>query len=140
VIVFIVREKDMNRKSLDQLGELQRAVMEVLWDRGEATVREVLEALQPRKQLAYTTVLSVMQKLDKLGWINHRSDKNTHVFIPARTRGMELTFSLQKLIRGVFQRDRLLAFEQLLAAEKLKPDELAALAKMIKDKERGRSK
>jgi BlaI family penicillinase repressor len=112
----------------------------VLWDRGEATVREVLEALQPRKQLAYTTVLSVMQKLDKLGWINHRSDKNTHVFIPARTRDLELTFSLQKLIRGVFQRDRLLAFEQLLAAEKLKPDELAALAKMIKDKERGRSK
>jgi BlaI family transcriptional regulator, penicillinase repressor len=130
----------MDRKSLDQLGALQRAVMEILWDKGQATVREVLEALQPRKQLAYTTVLSVMQKLDKLGWITHRSEKNTHVFMPARTRGTERTYSLQKLIRRVFQGDRLLAFEQLLTEEKLKPDELAALAKLIKDKERGRSK
>jgi BlaI family transcriptional regulator, penicillinase repressor len=129
----------MDRKSLDQLGKLQRAVMEVLWDKGEATVREVLEALGSRK-LAYTTVLSVMQKLDKLGWIRHRSDKNTHVFMARRTRHTESHYSLQQLIRRVFQGDKLLAFQQLLAEETLKPEELAALAKMIKDKERGRSK
>jgi hypothetical protein len=54
----------MQRKSLDDLGELQRTVLETVWDLREANVHQVRERLGKRKKLAYTTVLSAMQKLE----------------------------------------------------------------------------
>jgi len=63
------RENDpMDNNSIDSLGELQRAVMEAIWEMGEASVHDVREVLARRKKLAYTTVLTVMQKLEKAGW------------------------------------------------------------------------
>ncbi len=47
-----------------QLGELEEAIMEIVWQRdAEVTVREVWEALQPTRSLAYTTVMTVMSRL-----------------------------------------------------------------------------
>lgn len=63
----------MSRGSLDDLGELQKTVMEIVWTLGEASVNQVRAKLGRRK-LAYTTVLSVMQKLDKAGWLTHREE------------------------------------------------------------------
>lgn len=45
------------------LGELEQAIMEVLWRKGKATVREVHDALSKRRDLAYTTVMTVMTRL-----------------------------------------------------------------------------
>ena len=66
----------MTRKSLDELGALQRRVVEVLWGRGEGTVHQVVDSLvdDQGKKPAYTTVLSVLQKLEKAGWVEHRRE------------------------------------------------------------------
>ncbi len=59
----------MERKAWDNLGELQRTVLETVWEMGEAGVHQVRERLnRKKKKLAYTTVLSAMQKLEKAGW------------------------------------------------------------------------
>ncbi len=48
------------------LGELERAVMDHLWDSSEPqTVRQVHEALSAHRELAYTTVMTVLQRLAK---------------------------------------------------------------------------
>ncbi len=57
----------MTPRPLHELGELQREILELLWQRGEASVRELLEGLQRERAPAYTTVLSVLQKLEKAG-------------------------------------------------------------------------
>ena len=57
----------MAKKSLDDLGELQRAVIEIVWDLGQASVHQVRRQLSRKKKLAYTTVLTAMQKLEKAG-------------------------------------------------------------------------
>ena len=62
----------MSRKSLDHFGELQRAVIEVVWELGEASVRQVWKRLCRNKELAYTTVLTAMQRLERAGWLKHR--------------------------------------------------------------------
>ena len=65
----------MTRKRLDELGSLQLAVMEVLWKKGEGSVQSVREALaRKKKSPAYTTILSVLQKLEKAGWVGHRAE------------------------------------------------------------------
>lgn len=66
------------------LHELDREVMEEVWRRGEATVRDVLGALD--RERAYTTVLTVMGTLFRKGLLTRRRDGRTDVYAPALTR------------------------------------------------------
>jgi predicted transcriptional regulator len=67
------------------LHDLEREIMEEMWGREEATVRDVLEALNARqdRQRAYTTVMTVMQILDKKRLLTRRRDGRTDVYAAA---------------------------------------------------------
>jgi predicted transcriptional regulator len=68
------------------LGELERAVMDVLWDRDEpAVVRDVARALEPR-ELAYTTVMTVLDRLAKKGFVRRERDGRAWRYEPANSR------------------------------------------------------
>src|SRR5262245_30843685 len=121
----------MARKSIDHLGRLQKAVMETVWEMGEATVQQVLDRLGRARALAYTTVLSVMQKLEKAGWLRHRGEGRTYVYQPTRSRAEAGKTSLRKFTERVFGGDPLLLFQHLLEDQDLSAADLAALRKMI---------
>ena len=118
-------------KSLDALGELQTAVMEAVWRLGEATVQQVRDELARSKPLAYTTVLSAMQKLEKAGWLDHRSEARSYVYFPRQSRQQAAGSALAQFTRRIFQGDPLLLFEHLLKDERLKDEDLAELRKTI---------
>ncbi|MHC4354920.1 MAG: BlaI/MecI/CopY family transcriptional regulator, partial [Planctomycetota bacterium] len=98
----------MSGKLLDDLGELQRAVIEVVWERGEASVHQVRAKLSRRKKLAYTTVLTAMQKLEKAGWLRHRSEGKVYIYAPTRTREEAGARSVRKFLDRIFDGDALL--------------------------------
>src|SRR5262245_19176714 len=98
----------MGRQSHDDLGRLRKAVMETVWDLGEATVQQVLERLSRDRPLAYTTILSAMQKLEKAGWLRHREEGRTYVYQPTRSRTEAGKRSLRKFTDHVFGGDPLL--------------------------------
>ncbi len=129
----------MTGKRLDELGSLQQAVMDVLWSREEATVEDVRGVLSGRRP-AYTTVLSVLQKLEKAGWVRHRPEGRAYVYAAARSREQAGASSLWKFIDGVFRGDPMLLFERLFDGDRLDDGDLAVLREMIerKRKERGR--
>lgn len=62
--------------------------METLWDRGSATVRDVMEALNPGapRPRAYTTYLTICQRLDVKGLLSRDRDGRTDVYTPAVSR------------------------------------------------------
>jgi len=61
--------------------------MEQVWQRGQATVREVMEALNSaRKQRAYTTIMTIMVRLDEKGLLRRRKRGKTHIYRPAMSR------------------------------------------------------
>src|ERR1044071_10214524 len=68
-----------------QLTALQVAVMRVLWDRAEATVAEIWEALRPERGLAQTTVATLLSRLDKRGVVGHRREARQFVYRPLVT-------------------------------------------------------
>jgi predicted transcriptional regulator len=71
---------------VSSLGELERAVMEVLWDRGTpAAVRDVARALSER-ELAYTTVMTVLDRLAKKGFVRRQRDGRAWRYEPENTR------------------------------------------------------
>ena len=76
----------MKGKSLDQLGELQRQVLEIIWELGRATVHQVRDQLAEDRNLAYTTILTTMQKLEKAGLLTHERRGKIYVYQPTQSR------------------------------------------------------
>lgn len=68
-----------------ELHELEALVMDHLWDAGEATVRQTLDALNAsdKRQRAYTTVMTIMNRLDAKGLLSRRREGRTDVYAPA---------------------------------------------------------
>jgi predicted transcriptional regulator len=76
------------------LGELERAVMDHLWSSTEPqTVRQVHEALASRRNLAYTTIMTVLQRLAKKNLVIQQRDDRAHRYLPVHGRD-ELVASL----------------------------------------------
>ena len=70
-----------------RLGDLERAVMDHLWSTPEPqTVRQVHEALSARRELAYTTVMTVLQRLAKKNLVSQLRDDRAHRYAPTRGR------------------------------------------------------
>jgi predicted transcriptional regulator len=105
--------------------------MEVLWSKGEATVQAVREALGTRKRPAYTTVLSVLQKLEKSGWVGHRAEGRAYVYAPRRSRRHAGVSALWKFIDGVFRGDPRLMLQHLIEGDRLDEADLIEIRKMI---------
>ena len=70
------------------LHELETEIMEELWDRGEASVRDVLDALNARRTpaRAYTTILTVMQRLHEKELLRRERRGRLHVYVPVLSR------------------------------------------------------
>jgi BlaI family penicillinase repressor len=124
----------MGSKLLDDLGQLQRAVIEVVWNLGEASVHQVRKELASKKKLAYTTVLTAMQKLEKAGWLRHRTEGKVYIYSPTRTREQAGANSVLKFVERIFDGDALLMFQHLMSQSKLSDKELQELRKMIDEK------
>jgi BlaI family penicillinase repressor len=128
----------MPRDSLDELGELQKVVMEAAWELGEATVQQIRDRIGGDKPQAYTTVLSVMQKLEKAGWLDHRAEGRTYVYRPTRSRREVGSTSLRSFTQKVFRGDPLLLFQHLIDDETLSEGDLKALKAMIDSRRKER--
>ena len=132
----------MARASIDRLGSLQKAVMEAVWDLGEATVPQVRDRLDRQPMPAYTTVLSVLQKLEKSGWLTHRALGRSYIYLPVRSRQEAGETSVRTFIERVFRGDPLQMFQHLLEDQDLSDDDLKTLKTMIdrRRKEKGKEK
>jgi predicted transcriptional regulator len=88
------------------LGELQYAVMEVLWARGDATVQEVVTELSHARRPAYTTILTVLRALERRGYVRHacqdgtRKFRYTAVISAEETRRRAVRDAVARVFRG----------------------------------------
>lgn len=130
----------MSRQPMDRLGKLQRAVVEAVWEMGEATVRQVWERLCPEKEVSYTTILAAMQRLEKSGWLRHRAEGKTNVYRPTRTREQAGLSSVRAFVQGMFGGSALLMFRHLVEEGELSDKELQELQRLIEEKRKGRQR
>ncbi len=130
----------MGKKPLDHFGKLQRAIIEIVWDLGEASVREVWKRLRRKKELVYTTVLTSMQRLEKDGWLTHRVEGNKNIYMPTKTRAQAGAGSVRKFIHKMFNGNAALLFQQLVEEDELSDKELRELKRLIDKKEKEKKK
>lgn len=80
----------------------QIEVMNVVWDRGQATVAEVWEALSAKRKIARNTVQTVMTRLEEKGWLGHEENGAAFVYFPRRRREATLRSMVAALVDTAF--------------------------------------
>ena len=116
------------------LGELEGAIMDIVWARDEVTVREVLDELNHSRSLAYTTVLTVMGRLVDKGLLTQDKVGRAHLYRPAMSReayAAEVAGQVTRSLVEDFGDIALAQFSQELNS--LDPDRLAALNTLIRE-------
>lgn len=98
----------MARSKSATLTEAELRIMNVLWDRGSATVHEVLEALPAKPALAYNSVLTIIRILEKKGYAKHvqMKDQRAHVYLPQVDRKDATRFEVRHLMSRFFGNSR----------------------------------
>lgn len=119
-----------------RLADLQLAIMQVLWDRGESTVADVRDALAPDRKLAYTTVGTMLAKMEAGRHVAHRSDGRVNIYRPLLRKDQVSQSMVSDLAERLFQGDVTEMMCSLLDGRDVTPEELTRLKKLIRDKER----
>jgi len=130
----------MSKQPLDHLGQLQRAVIEAIWELREASVRQIWKQLSQKKDLAYTTVLTAMQRLEQAGWLRHRVEGRKNIYMPTRTREQAGVKSVRKFVQRMYRGNAFLMFQHLIDEGELNDEELGKLRKLIDSKRKERQK
>lgn len=125
----------MTDRSEAKLSGLQLAVMRAVWDAGEATVADVQTALRGERDLAPTTVATLLKRLEKRGLLTHRSEGRQFVYsalVDADDVGRSLVGELARDLYGGKGAD---LFAHLLDATEVSEDDLARIRRMIEERE-----
>jgi len=84
------------------LSEAQLEIMNVVWAGGEVTVTDVWAELARRRRVARNTVLTLMDRLEKKGWLTRRADGQTHYYSAAAPRAATLGNVVSRLVDAAF--------------------------------------
>jgi predicted transcriptional regulator len=84
------------------LGDLEAEIMECIWEMGSASVRGVHECLLGRRDIAYTTVMTVMSRLAEKGLLARRQDGRAYIYTPVQTRDAFCTGVVKRVMAGLF--------------------------------------
>ena len=119
------------------LTGLQVALLRVLWQRGEASVAEICEALRPDRTLAQTTVATVLSRLEKRGVVAHRREARQFVYRASITEGDVRGSMVQELTERLFHGDVAELVSHLLSAREIGSDDLARVKLLVEAHEKG---
>jgi predicted transcriptional regulator len=121
----------MARKKSLTLTEAELRIMRVLWNQPKATVAEVTDALKDDAGLAYTTVLTMMQILEKKGYVTHRKIGRAFVYEPVVAREQASRDAIKHVVKRFFNNSPELLVLNLLENEQITGKELRRLRKLI---------
>lgn len=113
------------------LGDVQLAIMRVLWQHGEAAVAEVHEALRDERGLAPTTVATMLVKMEKKGVVTHRAIGRRFIYRAAVSESEVRRSMVGELTDRLFQGNVAALLSHLLSEHDLDTDELAQVRALI---------
>ena len=126
----------MKKGKIHRLGDLQLRIMKVLWAREEATVADVFEELGKDADLAYTTVSTMLRKMEARGLITHRTEGRSFVYRAKVASEAVSRSMIDHLVDRMFEGNLTAAVNHLLTTREVSREELKALERLIADRKR----
>ncbi len=121
----------MARSKSATLTEAELRIMNVLWDKGSATVHELLNGIPAQPVLAYNSVLTVVRILEKKGYVKHVKDRRSHVYIPRVDRKNASRFEVGHLVSRFFGNSHELLVLNILEEKGIDEEELQRLRQLL---------
>lgn len=117
------------------LGDLQHAIMRVLWERREAPVAEVHAALFDQRGLALTTIATMLSKMEKKGVVSRRMEGRGFVYEPAVSESEVNRSMVSELTEQLFDGNAAALVTHLLTEQQIASGDLDAIKQLIEDHE-----
>ncbi len=121
-----------------RLGRVQMKIMQVLWEKGRASAREITEALNQSEPIAHSTVQTLLRKLEAKGAIRHDVQERTFVFYPTVKEDKVKRIATQDLIERVFGGSAAELVSHLLKHEHVPHEEIDQIHRLINQQKRTR--
>ena len=125
------------KPALKELTVVELEMMNVIWRIGPCSVAQVLEQLLPQRELAYTSVSTIVRILEQKGYVTSAKQGRGHVYDAAVSKESYQAQSLKRIVRSVFDGAPSLLVQRLLASETLTPEELTQIQGLLREKAKG---
>ncbi len=112
-------------------------ILNVLWQRGASTVRDVYEALSKSREVGYTTVLKLMQIMTEKGLVSRDETNRTHVYEAQLAKDETQRQLLSDLLERAFDGSATKLVMQALSSKRASSEELSEIRRMLDKLERG---
>jgi BlaI family penicillinase repressor len=120
-----------------QLGRMQFRIMQVLWDQGRASAREITDALSRLEPVAHSTVQTLLRQLESKGAVGHLEEGRTFLFFPRLKEDKVKRTAARDLLDRVFGGNVGSLVASLLAQERLSRSELDEIQRLIEERRDG---
>lgn len=114
-----------------QLGRVQLLIMQVLWDKQEATAREITDTISASESISHSTVQTLLRGLEEKGAVNHKAEGRTFIFFPLVEEQHFKDTATRDLVERVFGGDAAKLMAHLLNDKKTSRKEIDRIRKMI---------
>ena len=131
------RKSRGERPPSKELTAVELEMMNIIWRIGPCSVAQVQERLRPQRELAYTSVSTVVRILEQKGYVTSEKEGRGHVYDAAVSKESYQALSLKRIVRHVFDGAPSLLVARLLASETLAPEELAQIESLLRKKTKG---
>ncbi len=128
-----LRRQKMKAQKQPTSAELE--ILDILWDLGQATVREVFEHANAKRATTYTTILKFMQIMQEKGLVKRDERAKAHVYRPNASRGQVQNSLVGALMDRAFRGSALSLVQHALEAKPATREELDAIRRLIDDAE-----
>ena len=117
------------------LTEAELRLMEILWDKGLATVQQLLDGLTERSPLAYNSVLTTIRILEKKGYVKHVKDGRAFLYSPLIERKEATRSEIRRLVNRFFGDSQELLVLNILEDRGMDAAQIDRLRKMLQESE-----
>jgi len=109
-------------------------IMKIVWRLGQSTVRDVYEALRERRQIAYTTVMTMMKILEEKGHLKKRQVERAYVYRPTQPEQRMMRSMVREFVDRVFDGSARPLLVQLVKDPRLTEKERREIARLLSDR------
>ena len=117
------------------LTEAELRLMEILWDKGSATVQQLLDGLTEKSPLAYNSVLTTIRILEKKGYVKHVKDGRAFLYSPLIERKEATRSEIRRLVNRFFGDSQELLVLNILEDRGMDAAQIDRLRKMLRESE-----
>jgi BlaI family transcriptional regulator, penicillinase repressor len=128
----------MRKQKTQRLGDLQLRIMQVLWQQGESTVGGVFADIRKERGLAYTTIATMLRKMEARGLVTHRTDGRAFVYRAAVDADSVTSNMSEHLLDKLFEGSLADLVSHLLKTRDVSRDELAKIEKVIAERKKSK--